>query len=73
MQPKVEYNKKPLLVPMLFILVGTMMLFFAPDPTLQLIGGLLAFLGMLVGFILTTLVISFHVPTKSDENTTSRE
>ncbi len=73
LKPQVEYNKKPLLVPALFIVIGTIMLFFDPDPILQLVGGLLAFLGLLVGFILTTIVISFHMPVKSDEKNTTKK
>jgi len=67
LKPRIEYNKKPLVVPLLLLVVGTLMLFFAPDPVVQLFGGILAFLGLLVGFVLTTIIISFHMPRSGNE------
>ncbi|MHA2059668.1 MAG: hypothetical protein ACW976_02685 [Candidatus Ranarchaeia archaeon] len=62
---KVDFNKKPLLVPVILIIGGGLLLFLGPDPIIQLIGGMLAFLGILVGFVLATVVLSFILPLKT--------
>ena len=60
-QPQLIFNKKPLLIPLLFIIIGSVLLFFYPNPIIQLIGGLLALLGVIVGFVLFSLVLNLYI------------
>ena len=54
-----EYNKRAFILPILFIVLGIISYLF-PNSTLQLLGGSLAFIGVLVLVILLMFMGNFY-------------
>ncbi|MHA1712722.1 MAG: hypothetical protein ACTSW4_01555 [Candidatus Ranarchaeia archaeon] len=63
-EPYLSYNKKPLIVPFIFLIIGTFLLLLSPNPVVQVIGGFLALLGLIVGFVLLSIIVGLHTSTK---------
>jgi len=64
-----EYNKRAFIIPILFIVFGVLSYLF-PSPELQILGGSLAIVGVLVLAILLMLMGNFYNTAKKMRTST---